>query len=84
MPNCLPKDVPCTRGVYYCKWLLLADVTVSMRTVPTAASVNLALVCVQALNRDVAEVNEMLPEQDRLELLDMVQSNSSRQNKREL
>lgn len=38
----------------------------------------------QALNRDVAEVNELLPETDRLELLDMVQSNSSRQNKREV
>lgn len=36
----------------------------------------------QALNRDVAEVNELLPEQDRLELLDMVQSSSTRQNKR--
>lgn len=38
----------------------------------------------QALNRDVAEVNELLPEQDRLELLDMVQSNMTRQNKREV
>lgn len=38
----------------------------------------------QALNRDVAAVNELLPEQDRLELLDMVQSNASRQNKREV
>lgn len=38
----------------------------------------------QALNRDVAEVNELLPEQDRLELLDMVQSSSTRQNKREV
>ena len=42
------------------------------------------LLWLQALNRDVAEVNELLPEQDRLELLDMVQSNSSRQNKREV
>ena len=42
------------------------------------------IVVLQALNRDVAEVNELLPEQDRLELLDMVQSNMTRQNKREV
>ncbi len=45
---------------------------------------DLRLVALQALNRDVAEVNELLPEQDRLELLDMVQSNMTRQNKREV
>jgi len=44
----------------------------------------LSAVAPQALNRDVAEVNELLPEQDRLELLDMVQSNMTRQNKREV
>ena len=38
----------------------------------------------QALNKDVAEVNELLPEQDRLEMLDMVQSDNTRQNKREV
>ena len=60
--------------------VLTAAVTVTCR----CHSYSLLSDLLQALNRDVAEVNELLPEQDRLELLDMVQSNSTRQNKREV
>lgn len=86
MTGSLAMLLPCSRClcaacVHVC-WCYGSAFTESHIWAHMHANLECKLPVVQALNRDVAEVNELLPEQDRLELLDMVQSSATRQNKR--